>query len=154
MYSHWSGRRDKRGLPICILDIASLDTATTKSYGRDHLVDIVSFSFKQAWKRASVRIGYQQAVGDLLSRPEVVARVYRPLNIENMLAQYGGRLNIKLVDFATQLCPGMEGTLGEIPAGPIKFVVDEQGGRNHNRWKDQEGTGGPASMSNLHDMGR
>ncbi|KAK3953402.1 hypothetical protein QBC32DRAFT_119832 [Pseudoneurospora amorphoporcata] len=74
-YSHWSGRRDKRGLPICIFDIASLDTATTKSYGRDHLVDIASFSFKQAWKRASVRIGYQQAVGDLLSRG-CVARVY------------------------------------------------------------------------------
>lgn len=34
-YPHWSGRRDKRGLPICIFDIASLDTVTTTSYGKD-----------------------------------------------------------------------------------------------------------------------
>ncbi|KAK3341033.1 hypothetical protein B0H65DRAFT_511056 [Neurospora tetraspora] len=49
---------------------------------------------------------------------------------------YGGGLNIKPVDFATQLCPGIsqaikwEGTsLREIPAGPTKFIIDEQGGK-------------------------
>ncbi|CCC14506.1 hypothetical protein SMACR_09385 [Sordaria macrospora] len=99
-YPHWSGRRDKRGLPICIFDIASLDTVTTTSYGKDR-------------------------------------RDGETIDIENIPTQYGGRLNIKPVDFATQLCPVIaqaikwEGTLrGEIPAGPIKFVVDEQGGRS------------------------
>ncbi|KAK3399184.1 CRAL-TRIO domain-containing protein [Sordaria brevicollis] len=216
MYPHWSGRRDKRGLPICIFDIASLDTATTTSYGKDrtspdatrriilchdyltrfvlplcsamrdrsdpdipltsavYLVDIASFTLKQAW---NVR-AYAQDISKLLATcyPEVVARVYvlnassyfskiwsvlkkfidprtaeklvivqkedvlptlkETIDIENIPIQYGGRLDIKPVDFATQLCSAIkqaikwERPLHEIPAGPIKYVVDEHGGRS------------------------
>lgn len=31
-YPHWTGRRDKRGLPVCIFDIAHLDSAAMAAY--------------------------------------------------------------------------------------------------------------------------
>lgn len=31
-YPHWTGRRDKRGLPICVFDISALDSATMNAY--------------------------------------------------------------------------------------------------------------------------
>lgn len=31
-YSHWSGRRDKRGLPICLFDINKVDSTTIAEY--------------------------------------------------------------------------------------------------------------------------
>jgi hypothetical protein len=31
-YPHWTGRRDKRGLPICFFDISHLGSDTMKSY--------------------------------------------------------------------------------------------------------------------------
>ena len=31
-YPHWSGRRDKRGLPICLFDITKLDSTTMAEY--------------------------------------------------------------------------------------------------------------------------
>ena len=72
-----------------------------------------------------------------MQKEDVMPTLRETIDIENIPTQYGGRLNIKPVDFATQLCPVIaqaikwEGTLrGEIPAGPIKFVVDEQGGRS------------------------
>ncbi|KAK4164714.1 CRAL-TRIO domain-containing protein [Cladorrhinum sp. PSN259] len=113
MYPHWSGRRDKRGLPVCIFDIAHLDADALASYGKQratvdgttrqaivfhdyltrfvlplcsamkpgepvtsavYLVDIGSFTLKQAW---SVR-GYAQDISKLLATcyPEVIDRVY------------------------------------------------------------------------------
>ena len=31
-YPHWSGRRDKRGLPVCLFDIDKLDSNTVAEY--------------------------------------------------------------------------------------------------------------------------
>ncbi|USP73612.1 CRAL TRIO domain [Curvularia clavata] len=34
LYPHWTGRRDKRGLPICFFDISHLDAQRMKGYSR------------------------------------------------------------------------------------------------------------------------
>ena len=74
----------------------------------------------------------------IVQKQDVLSTLTETIGIENIPVQYGGRLNLKPVDgyFATHLCPGIsqalkwEGGLRELPPGPIKFVVDEQGGRS------------------------
>ena len=34
-YPHWTGRRTKQGLPICVFDIAYLDSDALSTYGKD-----------------------------------------------------------------------------------------------------------------------
>lgn len=72
----------------------------------------------------------------IVQQDDVLSTLRETIDFENIPIQYGGRLDIKPVDFAMQLCPAIsqaikwERPLHEIPAGPIKYVVNEQGGKS------------------------
>ncbi|KAF4989057.1 hypothetical protein FGRMN_9387 [Fusarium graminum] len=136
VYPHWSGRRDKRGLPIYMFDVALLSSEVIAKYNSDQAAILnAPIYFGQIWGLMSKFIDPRTA-SKLVIVPSgrALSTLTARIDIESIPTEYGGEF-----DYIPGRPPKLDQGILEhldwnlsgdrLPEGPIKWSEDQDGRR-------------------------